>query len=1129
MSAAGNENGGSRGRSVAEVVADWRSRHARGEAVDAEALIAEIEQASGLPPTIVRGQAVSGQAETPTVSMPQPPSARMRAAAAAAARPAGGFGDYEVLREIAHGGMGVVYEARQRSLNRIVALKMIKAGALADEEGVARFYAEAEAAANLRHPNIVAVYEVGHADGDGQHYFTMDYVSGPSLLELVRQQPLDGRKAAELVAKVARAIQFAHERGVLHRDLKPSNILIGEDGEPRVTDFGLAKRIDHDSQLTIAGAIVGTPNYMPPEQARGEHEQVTARSDVYSLGAVLYECLTGRPPLVAARLADILAMVINEEPLPPSRLSPKVPRDLETICLKCLEKEPARRYTTAGELADDLERFLRDEPIRARPVGFVERGLKFARRKPAWAGLGIVSIAAAIVLAVVVAVYTSKLTASNTKLAQSVADEKQQRELAVNRYDSLRRTTYATQIQKTEDYWTDDPPNLAGAEELLASLVPAAGEKDLRGLEWHLLQRLCVGMNRIHAGGRPVAALAARDDGGVLVSSDAMLPAVARYRGREREQLFEQDKMGTADRFYFSKRGPWCAAVCAKNRLELRKIAAPHEPGELIAELNDSEISCAIADDGSAIAYATPGGPVELWRVSDRTAMRIADTAITALRELQVSPDGQWVLQRARDFVIATHPARQVKVTYEATRKGGFSGAAFSPDSSRLALTFADASVDVHVLEKESRRPEKSFNLLKFYIYPSTITFLPDGKRVALGSMNSLVIVVDLELAKPYVYRGHRAGVLHLDASPDGNTLYSGAADGEVLAWDLSVEDQRAEVIRDTAPDGGPMTFDSLRYTPDGRWLVATGRLIGDGQPEEDQGRILLIDPKSRQVVRRIQAAHPVAACSISPDSKFLVYSLVRDLEPQQFLVWNLAADQPAGEVPAIDTPIHSVCFAAGNRLVLGGKDGSLRSIDLDGQGERIWKSNVPPRDEANPRIAELHNSADGRLVFSHNYSHLLRLWDAERGEDVLWSVGHVPPLATALSANGELAAWSTPSPLAAESAALTGIKPSPETQRGELAEHHRAIVFDVQARKIRFVVAGHAARVQALALAADGTRLASGDSAGILKLWDTQTGSELLSMDAHANGVEAIALHPAGRQMASIGSDAALRIWWTE
>jgi WD40 repeat protein len=207
-----------------------------------------------------------------------------------------------------------------------------------------------------------------------------------------------------------------------------------------------------------------------------------------------------------------------------------------------------------------------------------------------------------------------------------------------------------------------------------------------------------------------------------------------------------------------------------------------------------------------------------------------------------------------------------------------------------------------------------------------------------------------------------------------------------------------------------------------------------------------------------------------------------------------------------------------------------VRSIELDGGGQRIWKSNIPPRDEANPRIAELHASADGRLVFSHNFSHLLRLWDTERGEDVLWSVGHVPPLATALSATGQLAAWSTPSTVAAESAAITGIRPSPETQpAGEQEEHHRAILFDMQARKIRFVVAGHAARVQALALAADGTRLASGDSAGILKLWDAQTGSELLSVDAHTNGVEAIALHPYGRQMASIGGDAVLRSWWTE
>lgn len=273
------------------------------------------------------------------------------------------FGDYELLEEIARGGMGVVYKAQQVSLNRVVALKMILAGQLASPEDVRRFRAEAEAAANLRHPNIVGIHEVG--EHHGQHYFSMDYVAGRSLADLMRDGPLPAERAARYVRTVAEAIHHAHKQGTLHRDLKPSNVLLDAEDRPLVTDFGLAKKIEGGAGPTAPGEILGTPSYMPPEQAAGG--PLGPAADVYSLGALLYALVTGRPPFQSDNTLDTLLQVLHNEPVPPRLLNPKIPAGLEAVCLKCLEKEPGRRYGSAQELADDLGRLLVGEPVRARP------------------------------------------------------------------------------------------------------------------------------------------------------------------------------------------------------------------------------------------------------------------------------------------------------------------------------------------------------------------------------------------------------------------------------------------------------------------------------------------------------------------------------------------------------------------------------------------------------------------------------------------------------------------------------------------------------------------------------------------------------------------------------------------
>ena len=299
------------------------------------------------------------------------------------------FGCYELLEEIGRGGMGVVYRARHKSLDASVAIKMIRSSELASDDEIRRFYQEARAAAGLAHSHIIKVHDVG--EEAGLHFLAMDYIDGHHLGDLLKQEPLAHDRAAELLASIARAVHYLHSKGVIHRDLKPSNILLDEDGEPFVTDFGLAKLQSTDSHETTTGTIIGTPCYMSPEQAWGKPNDVTVQSDVYSLGAIFYEMLSGRPPFQEDNPLDVLLRVRESEPIPPTQWNKRIPTDLELICLRCLEKSPERRYQSAEALAEDLERFLKGEPLNLPPVGIGHRLKKWARREPGlvshWIGI----------------------------------------------------------------------------------------------------------------------------------------------------------------------------------------------------------------------------------------------------------------------------------------------------------------------------------------------------------------------------------------------------------------------------------------------------------------------------------------------------------------------------------------------------------------------------------------------------------------------------------------------------------------------------------------------------------------------------------------------------------------------
>src|SRR5581483_11785003 len=344
---------------------------------------AELEPSAEpvLCPACLLEAGLESSAEADTLAADDAPAQRSASTAGQSTAPTRRFGEYELLGEIARGGQGVVYRARHRSLNRLVALKMLILGPWATEAHLKRFQTEAEAAANLDHPQIVPIYEVGQAEG--QHYFTMKLVEGPSLKQLVTDQPVAPRRAAELLAGAARAIHHAHERGILHRDLKPGNILLDEQGQPQVTDFGLAKLVEDESTITNTMDVLGTPSYLSPEQAAGQAKSLTKACDIYGLGAVFYELLTGNPPFAGGTTMETLRQVVEKEPRRPSLWNPKLDRELETICLKCLQKDPRLRYESAAALAEDLERWLRHEPILARPCGLFTRARKLVRRHPA--------------------------------------------------------------------------------------------------------------------------------------------------------------------------------------------------------------------------------------------------------------------------------------------------------------------------------------------------------------------------------------------------------------------------------------------------------------------------------------------------------------------------------------------------------------------------------------------------------------------------------------------------------------------------------------------------------------------------------------------------------------------------
>ncbi len=395
------------------------------------------------------------------------------------------FGEYDLIQELGRGGMGIVFKARQRSLDRIVCVKMMLMAELAEVNEFKRFRAEAMAIARLNHPGIVAIHEVGQHNGTP--YYAMEYVEGLPLSEHVTETPLSPSVAAEYVLQLADAIHVAHQSGIVHRDLKPSNVLVDEQSRTHITDFGLAKHLEADEDLTVTGQVLGTPSYMSPEQASARRGEIGRAVDIYALGAILYALLTGRPPHRGEGALETVRRVIADTPVFPRVLNQRIPADLETICMKCLEKAPSARYPTAEELADDLRRFLAGEPIRARRIGVVARATRWIGRHPATTLSAVSLILLLVASAVGLTEHNRQLASLNARLEKTVHRldntlvQAQQNELVV------RSLQYVSDMQLVEPYALEG--DYGGSVDLLRRNMPPEGKPDVRGFEWFVLQQ----------------------------------------------------------------------------------------------------------------------------------------------------------------------------------------------------------------------------------------------------------------------------------------------------------------------------------------------------------------------------------------------------------------------------------------------------------------------------------------------------------------------------------------------------------------------------------------------------------------------------------------------------------------